>query len=357
VPLRGAPVNAYTANRAAALPLACVRKTSHESLAASAIDLPAAPAERRREGRSELVAFMPPVAALSPIAKQSAQFRGGPHLCPCTSMHDRVRTAKRRADTAREEDVLERARIAGSTYAARRPRHLCHEAQTCRGRAARANFSPEACVLRWAVARGQRERLAPLAAAALGVILVLGVVSWKLLASTYPEDVTTICNAEIASGFFLDREMGNVTEWVRGHLTTRQGGEFFASLRDEPLGDRARDLRAQAHALALGGCPLAQSYDELQAQAEYRADLQRLCSRFTFPGLGELAPAQRVQRLAEWIETEAITPRARLLAAPMGSARTVTDSGALLAQAAAEANLFTCDLAGTLEAAASLTCH
>jgi hypothetical protein len=207
------------------------------------------------------------------------------------------------------------------------------------------------------MARERRELLAPLAAAALGIALVGTVVSWKLLASTYAADVTTICNVEITSGLLLDREMAKVTEWVRGRLTTRQGQELFASLRDEPFGDRASDLRAEAHASAFGTCPLAQSYEELQRQAEYRTDLQHLCSRFTFPGLGELAPRERVQRLAEWIDTEATTARARVLASPLRSAKTAGDSRSLLAQAAAEANLLSCDVAGTLEAAPSLTCH
>ncbi len=198
--------------------------------------------------------------------------------------------------------------------------------------------------------------MAPLAAAAFGIALVGGVVSWKLLASTYAEDVTTICNAEITSGLLLDREMAKVTEWVRGRLTTRQGRELFASLRDEPLGDRARDLRAEARAASFGTCPLAESFEELQRQAEYRTDLQHLCSRFTFPGLAELAPPERVQRLAEWIDAQATTARARVLASPLRSA-TARDSRLLLAQAAAEANLLSCDVAGALEAAPSLTCH
>jgi hypothetical protein len=198
---------------------------------------------------------------------------------------------------------------------------------------------------------------APLAAATLGFALVGSVVSWMLFASTYARDVDTICNAEVASGFQLDRDMARVTQWIRERLATRQGGALFALLRDEPVRRRGHDLRAEAAALALKACPLAQSYDEQWAQAEYRADLQRLCSRYTFPGIADLAPAARVQRLAEWLDTEAGTAKARALASPLRFVSTGREGVSLLREAATQADLPTCDVGGMLEAEAPLSCH
>ena len=182
----------------------------------------------------------------------------------------------------------------------------------------------------------------------VGALLVFGVVGWKLLGSSYKGDVEAICEGETASGFTLDKDMSKVTAYVRQHLATPEGNQFYSTLSDAKLADRAKRLQSESSTLGLRSCPMVAAYEKLAAEGDYRADLQHLCSNVAFPHLGEIDDAARLQKLEEWIDQGARSPRTKELADPLRQG-TPADRAKLLRDAAAKVDVFSCDLAKTLE--------
>ncbi len=186
-----------------------------------------------------------------------------------------------------------------------------------------------------------------------GLLLVGGVAAWRLASTTVRGDVAVICHAEARSGLTLARDMPALNEWMRGHLDTREGNELLSTLHDTPADRRASRLRDSADAAGIGPCPLAQSYDSLVADADYRADLQRLCSFVTFPKLADPAAsddAARLGALEDWIDTQAGSARTKALAGPLRSATTPAERANVLRVASREMDVFTCDVARAIEA-------
>jgi hypothetical protein len=180
-------------------------------------------------------------------------------------------------------------------------------------------------------------------------MLLAAVIAWRLAGGRYPADVETICAAEFRSGFTLRRDMPALGEWVRAHLATPEGNELCAALSDAPFVDRAARLRSEARTLGLAACPLARSYAELAAEGDARADLQRLCSYVTFPGIEQLDDGARLERVESWIERDAASAGTKALAEPLRRADTPLDRARLLRAYANELGVLSCDLAKTLE--------
>jgi len=183
--------------------------------------------------------------------------------------------------------------------------------------------------------------------AAAGVLLVGSVIAWKLIGASYKGDVETICNAEKGSGYAGDKEMPKVTQWARDHLATPEGNELFSTLNDAKLNDRAKTLQAKAAELKIEPCPLVASIQKVAAEGEYRADLQHLCSRLSFPKLEETSDDGRIARMKEWIEQQAKSPRTKELVDPLQQA-TPAERSKLLADAASKMDVFSCETSKTL---------
>ncbi len=121
----------------------------------------------------------------------------------------------------------------------------------------------------------------------IGVLALGGVVVWKLWGSNDKGDIHTLCNAEKGSGLTLAKDMPKVVQWLRENLETPEGNTFFSSLTDAKLTERGKKLQSESEAVGLPACPTVAAYERLGAQAEYRADLQHLCSSLTLPKLAE----------------------------------------------------------------------
>ncbi len=167
-----------------------------------------------------------------------------------------------------------------------------------------------------------RERVVAAIGILAGAALVGGVVVWRLAGSTYRADVETICNAESRSGLGIRKDMPALGEWLRGHLATPEGNELLSTLGERPLAERADRLPPAAGALGIAACPMAEAYEQLVADGDYRAELQRLCSYVTFPELGQTDDPARLQTLEDWIDTQASDPRTKALADPLRAAAT-----------------------------------
>jgi hypothetical protein len=182
-----------------------------------------------------------------------------------------------------------------------------------------------------------------------GGLLVFGVIGWKLLVTTYKGDVQTICEGETASGFTLEKDTSKVTAYVRGHLATPEGNTFFSSLSEAKLAERAKRLKSEASTLGIGSCPMAAAFEKAAAEGDYRGDVQHLCSSVAFGHLAEQDDAARLQRLEDWIDQGAKSPRTKELAEPLRQGATPADRAKVLRDAAAKVDIFNCDLAKALE--------
>jgi hypothetical protein len=186
--------------------------------------------------------------------------------------------------------------------------------------------------------------------AIVGVVLVGGVIAWKLLGTSYTRDVQSICNAEQLSGHPADKEASKMASWLRDHLGTPEGNELFSSVTDSKVADRAKVLQGGADKAHVSPCPLVETYQRLAAESDYRVDVQRLCSTFTFPKLLASDDATRLQMLEDWIDKNAISPRTKDLADPLRQAPTGADRAKVLREAATKMDVFSCENAKTLEA-------
>jgi hypothetical protein len=185
--------------------------------------------------------------------------------------------------------------------------------------------------------------------ALVGVALVGGVIAWKLLGTSYTRDVQSICNAEQLSGHPADKEASKMTSWLRDHLGTPEGNELFSSVADSKVTDRAKVLQDGADKAHVTPCPLVQTYERIAADADYRVDLQRLCSTFTFPKLLASDDATRLQMVEDWIDKNSISPRTKDLADPLRQAQTGADRAKVLRETATKMDVFSCENAKMLE--------
>ena len=194
---------------------------------------------------------------------------------------------------------------------------------------------------------GESRALAIMAVAGLALFGV--VVAWRLAGATYRGDVENLCGAEQRSGRTVARDMPGLTDWLRAHLATPEGNQLLSRLGDVPMADRASRLQSAARALGIDSCPMAQAYEALVADGDYRADLQRLCSLLTFPDLAQGDDAARLATLEEWLASQASNARTRALADPLRSAGTPAERARVLRAASREMDIFTCDTAKTIE--------
>jgi hypothetical protein len=185
--------------------------------------------------------------------------------------------------------------------------------------------------------------------ATFGVVLVGGVVAWKLVGTSYKRDVGTICNGEQSSGFTMDKESSKVSAWIRDHLGTPQGNELYSALSDARGADRPKKLQDEADKVGITPCPMVQSYQQLAAQAEYRGDLQKLCSTLTFPKLLASDDPTRLGLIEDWIDKNAKSPRTKELAEPLRQAQPGTERAHVLREAAAKLDVLACENAKSIE--------
>jgi hypothetical protein len=184
--------------------------------------------------------------------------------------------------------------------------------------------------------------------AVIGVVLVGGVIAWRLFGSSYKGDVETICNGEKGSGFTVQHDMPKVSKWIRDRLATPEGNELFSTLSDAKLLDRAKKLQLEADANKVASCPIVQAYQQVAAEGEYRSDLQRLCSSIAIPKLAEMDDAGRLAKIEEWINKDAKSPRTKELIEPLRQG-TPADRAKLLRDAASKYDVFSCEVAKTIE--------
>jgi hypothetical protein len=182
-----------------------------------------------------------------------------------------------------------------------------------------------------------------------GALLVFGVIGWKLLVTTYKGDVKTICDGEASSGYTLEKDTSKVTAYVRSHLATPEGNTYFSALGEAKLAERAKRLKSEASTLGIGSCPMVAAFEKAAAEGDYHGDLQHLCSSVAFGHLAEQDDATRLQRLEDWIDQAAKSPRTKELGDALRQGATPADRAKALRDAAGKVDIFNCELAKVLE--------
>jgi hypothetical protein len=190
--------------------------------------------------------------------------------------------------------------------------------------------------------------LTPRNLALLGVVLVGGVIAWKLLGTSYTHDVETICNAEKGSGQSAEHDASKLTQWIRDHLGTPEGNELYSTLGDTHVAERAKKLQEAADAQHVSPCPLVATYQVMSAHGDARSDVQHLCSDLTFPKLATSDDDARMAMLHKWIDTSAKSPDTKALGAAMQQAAAGPDRAKVLSDAANKMDIFTCNNARAL---------
>jgi hypothetical protein len=185
--------------------------------------------------------------------------------------------------------------------------------------------------------------------AVLGAVLVGGIIFWRLVGSSYTKDVETICNAEKGSGSSVEHEQSKVTAWIRANLGTPEGNQLYSAIADAKLSERAKKVQDAADQAHVSPCPIVTSYQQMYAQGEARADVQRLCSDLTFPKLLAADDAGRLDMIEKWIDASAQSPKTKELGAALQQAATPADRAKLLSDTASKYDMFSCANAKTLE--------
>jgi len=186
--------------------------------------------------------------------------------------------------------------------------------------------------------------------ATVGVVMVGGVIAWKLLGASYKRDIDTICNAEGRSGIGADKDFAKLTSWVRDHLGTPEGNEAYSALGDAKVNERSKKMQDDADQAHVGPCPFVASLDKLSALTDYRSDLQHLCSNMTFPKLLASEDPVRLKMLSGWIDRSAKSPRTKELYAQLAATPPGPPRATVLREAATNGSVLACDNAKSLEA-------
>jgi hypothetical protein len=185
-----------------------------------------------------------------------------------------------------------------------------------------------------------------------GVVLLVGVVAWRLTAGSYKGDIQKICNAETNAG----GQRGAVEnlaigmKWAKEHLDTPEASTWFTELEKKGMGDRVVVLRAETQRLGIASCPLADTFSAVQADADYRTDLYTLCggSAIDLPKVEGANDADRLSQIRGWIAEKAKSPRTKVLGDKLAETPP-QERSRLVRQTANDFAVYQCALVDTLE--------
>jgi hypothetical protein len=170
--------------------------------------------------------------------------------------------------------------------------------------------------------------------------------------NVYRSDVERICDAEHRSGRTVKADAAGVMKWISESVTSAQGVVLENQLQAESARDRAVQLRSEARAQALGGCPVADAFEAYAVDDEYRTAVQSLCNGEASSGARlDVAPAddaERMREIRDWTLTNLRGPLALAFVDRLAQTE-VQGRPALLLAEASRLGLPGCALSATLE--------
>lgn len=180
-----------------------------------------------------------------------------------------------------------------------------------------------------------------------GVLLVAGVIGWRLSAGSYKSDIQKICMAEKSSGADAKQDVKKVEAYAKDHLETPEASAWLSELVKKGVGDRAKGLRDESARVGVGACPLVATYEAIFAEGEYRQDLTALCSTSDLPAIEAADDEGRLKKILAWIDGHAKSPRTKALSDKLSKAEPKARADALREEVTAAA-VYQCELVATL---------
>jgi hypothetical protein len=183
----------------------------------------------------------------------------------------------------------------------------------------------------------------------VGALLVVGVVAWRLMSSSYSRDVAAVCDAEARSGALVAKEPVKVVNWMKSNVDSAEGVALVTDLSQKRKGDAATELAAEAKKVKLASCPLADAYAKVQSDSDYKADMARMCAGLEFPNLETQSDDARIARIKEWADKKATSPRTASFVHEL-EGLPANARGKRMRDEAAANDKFMCEVAATLDA-------
>jgi hypothetical protein len=179
-----------------------------------------------------------------------------------------------------------------------------------------------------------------------GILLLAGVVVWRLTAGSYKTDLRKICDAEKASGAD-PHDVQRAEAWAKDHAETPEASAWLTELLKKGMSERAKTLKDEAQKYGIASCPLATTYERMRLEGEYRADLLAMCTSMDV-GVVELGDDdERLRLMLEWINAKAKSTRTKALADDLAKADAKARPG-ILRDAASGMSVYQCELVATL---------
>jgi hypothetical protein len=180
-----------------------------------------------------------------------------------------------------------------------------------------------------------------------GLLLLGGVIAWRLTAGSYKADIKKICFAEKSSGVDATKDVKKVEAWAKDHLDTPEANAWMSELEKKGVADRGNGLRDESKRLGIDECPLTASYETLLLEGEYRQDIVGLCSLTQLPEIEASDDAERLHKVLDWIGVHAKSPRTKALGDKLAQTDPKTRPD-VLREAVNGAAVYQCELVSTL---------
>jgi hypothetical protein len=193
----------------------------------------------------------------------------------------------------------------------------------------------------------------------LGRVVVVVALANATLAPTcwsYKGDVERTCDAEHLSATKADGPA--LMEWLKRSVSTPEGVVLANELSTKSARDRSLQLRGEARKLGVVACPLADSYEVLAKDQDWKQDVANLCDQHVLlPGGGSAVldittlpdDAERLREIREWALAHLKTTDAQDIVPRVGQAAPKDRGKALRAEAARAQITTPCALADALE--------
>jgi hypothetical protein len=172
----------------------------------------------------------------------------------------------------------------------------------------------------------------------------------------YHADVERICDAEHRSGISLKADPPGLQSWLQRSVASPEAVVLLNQLQAESLRDRAIHIRGEARNQSIAACPLADSFDALAKDDDYKTAVVSLCTGEAVSDQGGVArldvtyadDTERMREITDWTITNLRSQQAQSVVARMSQAP-VKERGAILRAEAGKFGLTSCALAATLD--------
>jgi hypothetical protein len=174
--------------------------------------------------------------------------------------------------------------------------------------------------------------------------------------NVYHSDIERICDAEHRSGLTVKADAAGLQAWLQHSIASPEGVVLLNQLQAESPRDRAVQLRTEARTQSLATCPLADSFEALAKDDEYKTAIANLCAGEAVSSQGNVArldvvsasDADRMSEIAAWTAENSKSPEAQSFVSRLAGS-SVKDRGGILRGEAAKLGMTTCPLASVLD--------